>query len=479
MKFHITDSGEVKECRAKSKPCPLQNFDSKEQAEVALEKSFGSPFGKKPVSDLSEARALYGDHVSEYSINLPESVESVLDDLTHIGSPLLVGGAVRDSFDGHNNKDYDIEVHNTDIDSLTRFLKKSGYTVDEVGKQFGILKASKGSISDLDISVPRTENRSGAGHRDFSVHMDKNMTVEEASLRRDFTFNSVMYDHRLGVLIDPNNGREDFDSKIIRHVSDKFSEDPLRVLRGMQFASRFGMSYAPETAELAKKLRPEFDSISVERVRGEFEKFFSKGRFHLSDGVKALQDSGWDDISPGLRESLQRKETLKGLDRMGEVAVVNKSNVSIMASSVIAKNMSKEDRDAFFNLSLVSQDERVRASAVLDTDALSLDTPYARKKAALRLSKTGASLRDVRNFAVVTGDSRGTTLANWAIREGIGDKPEPDLVQGRDVLDITDRKPGPWVGKLLTELREEQYQGRFNNKDEAIQQLHKKINELS
>lgn len=478
MKFHITSDGEVKECRAKSKPCPLQNFDSKEQAEDVLLRTYGSPFDKKPVSDLSEARALYGDHVSEHSIDLPKSVENVLNDLKSIGSPLLVGGAVRDSFEGHNNKDYDIEVHNTDIDSLARFLKKSGYVVDEVGKQFGILKASKGSISDLDISVPRTENRSGAGHRDFSVHMDKNMTVEEASLRRDFTFNSVMYDHSLGVIIDPNNGHRDFDNRVMRHVSDKFSEDPLRVLRGMQFASRFGMSYAPETAELAKNLRSEFDSISVERVRGEFEKFFSKGR-DFRAGIRALQDSGWDDISPGLRESLQREETLKGLDRIREVAVVDKSNVSIMVSSVIAKNMSKEDRDAFFNLSLVSQDERVRASAILDTDALSLDTPYARKKAALRLSKTGASLRDVRNFAVVTGDSRGTTLANWAIREKIADGPEPDLIQGRDVLDITDRKPGPWIGKLLSELREEQYQGRFNNKDEAIQQLHKKISEIS
>lgn len=202
-------------------------------------------------------------------------MENVLGDLYDIGNPLIIGGSVRDSIAGIDSKDIDIidskdidiEVHGTDIDSLTSHLVSRGYHVDEVGKQFGVLKARKGRV--LDISVPRRENRTGAGHRSFDVVTDSDMTLREAVERRDFTFNALMYDHRRKVMIDTAGGKDDFEEGLMRHVSDKFAEDPLRVLRGFQFAARFGMRYDPETAEFARGLRGEYNTLPAERVQDE------------------------------------------------------------------------------------------------------------------------------------------------------------------------------------------------------------------
>jgi polynucleotide adenylyltransferase/metal dependent phosphohydrolase len=115
---------------------------------------------------LKEAKDMYGENcVTPYSMSLPDGVDSVLKDLGSVGNPLVVGGAVRDSFDGYPSKDVDIEVHGASMDDIVSHLQGSGYQVDEVGRQFGVLEVSKGQLRDLDVSVPRRENRTGAGHR--------------------------------------------------------------------------------------------------------------------------------------------------------------------------------------------------------------------------------------------------------------------------------------------------------------------------
>src|SRR5205085_5703317 len=130
--------------------------------------------------------------------------------------------------------------------------------VEAVGESFAVLK-----MGGLDISIPRRDSKTGAKHKDFKIEGDPTMTIEEAARRRDFTINAFAYDPLTGELIDKYGGLEDLKKKIIRATDPKtFVEDPLRVLRAVQFAGRFNFEIDPETAELCRGL--ELKDISAE-----------------------------------------------------------------------------------------------------------------------------------------------------------------------------------------------------------------------
>ena len=425
--------------------------------------------------DRFEAENFYGGpFVQDYTMELPKELENTLDIIREIGNPLIVGGSVRDSFIGAQNKDFDVEVHGTNIDDLAKFLRKNGFIVDEVGKAFGVLKVSNDKIRDLDISVPRTENRLGAGHRSFTVKMDDDMSVSEAAERRDFTFNAIMYDHQRKVLVDPTGGRKDFENKIMRHVSDKFAEDSLRVLRGFQFAARFDLKWDPETAQFAKSLRSEYDTLSIERVQEEWTKFFTKST-HPERGVKALKESGWDDTIPGLRESLSDKITVKNLNN---IVKLDKDVKPLIGSSIIAEKMNESDKDKFLKSVLIGNDDVLKAKDILRLKVTNLDTPYKRKRIAFKLASRGFTFKNLSTFAYATHNEELSRIAHSAGLEGVFTSPEPDLIMGRDILTIVDKKPGPWIGELVTNFREMQYNNAFKNKDEALVALSKELDRI-
>lgn len=469
MKFHISNSGEVVECKAQKGACPLQNFDSKREAEQSLKESQEntlSGISKTRRNPLKTAEEYYGGQfLTPYEIPLTKSVETVLEDMTRIGNPLIVGGAVRDSFIGADNKDIDIEVHKTDIDTLVKTLKNNGYTVDEVGKQFGVLKVSKkGVVRDLDISVPRKENRLGAGHRSFEVDLDKNMTVSEAAERRDFTFNAVMYDAQRKLLVDPAGGQKDFENKVMRHVSEKFAEDPLRVLRGFQFAGRFNMTMAPETIQLSQELRKEYAHLSTERVQEEWTKFFTKSETP-NKGIEVLQKTGWDDTTPGLKEALRKTVEQKDLETLPQQP---KERKAIYGAAAISRHMNKEDREDFLHTSIIGVKEQKQAEILSSFDKTDADTTYKRKDLAQQLHKNGFTFNDYGKFSKMINDEEGMKIAELAKNEGIGNSPENDYVMGKDILQQTSKKPGPWMGELLKQIRDKQYQRKFKSKKDAL-----------
>lgn len=475
-KYHISDSGKIVVCNATKIECPKENFDNIQEAEQFKEKTFGKgllSISKTAKTPLRAAEKYYGGKfISEHSIPLEKGVESVLEDLKEIGNPLIVGGAVRDSFVGSENKDIDIEVHGTDIDSLVKTLKNKNYIVDEVGKQFGVLKVSKkGTVSDLDISVPRKENRLGAGHRSFNVEMDENMTVQEAAERRDFTFNAVMYDHSRKVIIDPSNGKEDLKNKVIKHVSEKFAEDPLRVLRGFQFAGRFGMTVDPKTASLCKNLRKEYDDLSIERVQEEWGKFFTKSA-HPEKGVQSLKDMGWDDTISGLQQSLNNPNTIDSLKNLPNVS---KENKIVFGSASIAKNMDDKDRKDFISSTVIGNKEQLRVYTLSTFDNDNAITSYDRKNIAKKLEKNGFTFKNYHNFAQMNNDEKGVRLSEEAIKEGLAHGAEKDLINGKDIAQFSNEKPGRWVGEFLNKVRDEQYKGKFKNKEEALKFVKDKL----
>jgi len=187
------------------------------------------------------------------------------------GKTFYVGGFVRDELLGIENRDVDIEVHGIEPDALYEILKTIGEPLT-FGRSFGVF-ALRGE--DIDIAMPRRERATGAGHRDFEIDVDPYIGTENAARRRDFTINSLMRDVLTGELIDHFGGREDLDKGVIRHIdAATFVEDPLRVLRGAQFAARFGFEIAGETIDLCGGI--DLSALSKERVEEELKKALLK-----------------------------------------------------------------------------------------------------------------------------------------------------------------------------------------------------------
>jgi len=198
------------------------------------------------------------------------------------GRVLLVGGAVRDLFLKELPKDIDIEVHGVKIDDLQKILKKMG-NVSLVGKSFGVLRLNG---LDVDWSVPRKDSKG----RKPEVVIDPQMSVEEAFRRRDLTMNALGIDLDTQELIDPFDGLQDLEDRVLR-VPDKelFVEDPLRFFRVMQFIGRFEMEPDDELNEICKKM--DLSKISRERIEEEFNKLFLKSK-RPSLGIDWLRKIG-------------------------------------------------------------------------------------------------------------------------------------------------------------------------------------------
>ena len=187
------------------------------------------------------------------------------------GCAYYVGGYVRDLLLGRENKDIDMEVHGITPKELAEILDSLGSRIT-IGESFGIFSL-KGCH--LDIAMPRREEARGLGHRDFAIAVDPFIGTEAAACRRDFTVNALMCNVLTGEILDHFGGREDLKTGILRHVNDaSFGEDPLRVLRGAQFAARFEFQIAEETVELCRRM--DLSQLPRERIMGELEKALLK-----------------------------------------------------------------------------------------------------------------------------------------------------------------------------------------------------------
>lgn len=210
------------------------------------------------------------------------------------GRTFLVGGCVRDALLGLDPKDIDLEVYGLDAQTVESTLSHY-FKLDTVGRAFGVF-ILKGL--DIDLALPRRESKTGPKHQDFKVVGDPSMDPVDAAARRDFTINAISYDPLTDEWLDPYNGRGDLKSRILRHVSPAFIEDPLRVLRGMQFVARFDLQAAPDTIALCQQLSPEY--LPAERLWEEWKKLILKGD-SISKGLNFLKACNWLQHFPELK----------------------------------------------------------------------------------------------------------------------------------------------------------------------------------
>lgn len=184
----------------------------------------------------------------------------------------IVGGAVRDELLGLPVKDKDYVV----VGSTAEQMIAEGYK--PVGKDFPVFLHPN---THEEYALARTERKTAAGYKGFTVHASPEVTLEEDLARRDLTINSMAKSvgtesaDKNGQVIDPFNGLADIQSKTLRHVSDAFAEDPVRILRTARFAARFAdFTVAPETNKLMQQMvaAGEVDALVPERVWQELAK---------------------------------------------------------------------------------------------------------------------------------------------------------------------------------------------------------------
>jgi tRNA nucleotidyltransferase (CCA-adding enzyme) len=407
--------------------------------------------------------------------DLPGRLLKIAGDIREAGGrAFLVGGWVRDALLGKSCRDYDVEVYDMAQDALVPILSKYGRT-NLVGKAFGVIHLAMKGLS-LDFSFPRTESKVGYGHRGFVVHTDEKLSFKEAALRRDFTINAMGMELPELTLCDPYGGIDDLKTHTLRHVGPAFAEDSLRILRGVQFASRFGCTLAPDTIELCRTLS--LDDLSVERLFEEFKKWLLKpGKPSL--GLKAFLDIKLDEYFPEIHPFKDSSKTLGTIldnmvpwrDTLPEAQAMEFAFAALLCGSpeTSLKFLERITNETHL-LKVVPP--LLKAYQDLDT-AIVNDAPALRRLAVklggLKLLGMLVKCTPREFYAGSTADGECFADKLWNAASELNlieEAPQPYLM-GKMLMDMG-VKPGKQMGEIIKKSFELQLDGEIKNAEEAI-----------
>jgi tRNA nucleotidyltransferase (CCA-adding enzyme) len=433
------------------------------------------------------------------------------------GRPFLVGGCVRDALLQVPVLDVDIEVYGLGTRQIEAALRKE-FGIITVGAAFGVTKLKDFPV---DVSVPRRENRTGAKHTDFDVQADPSMTPKDAAERRDFTLNAIMWNPFTGEVVDPWGGVADLQARRLRHVSAKFAEDPLRVLRAMQFAARFEFMVAPETVALCASLSQA--DLPPERLMEEWTKLILRG-VKPSVGLNFLRDCGWTKFYPELHamigvpqdpewhpEGCVWTHTGLCLDAFAKARVGNRDEDLIVGLSVLLHDVGKatttkkephDDRwhaygheEASFNLAPKFLSQITREVKLIDS-ILPLVRWHAQPWELFRAKAGDAAVRRLANKVVridrlvrvdeadrkgrgskstAEPSPQGIWLTERAAALHLQDSAPKKIVLGRHLIAMG-HKPAGWFSEVLEEAFEAQLDGAFADEAAGVTWLKERMN---
>ncbi|HEX8834422.1 MAG TPA: hypothetical protein VF719_09490 [Abditibacteriaceae bacterium] len=393
---------------------------------------------------------------------------------------LLVGGYVRDALLGLSPKDADLEVYQIEPSDLRQLLGRFG-RVNCVGESFRVYKLAwhQGDERfELDVSIPRRDQKTGSGHRGFEVEGDPNASFEDAARRRDFTLNAILCDPLNGEIIDPFGGRADLEKKTLRAVdAAHFAEDSLRVLRAMQFAARFGLEIAPETVALCRTI--DLSDLPRERIWAEWEKMLLKAARPSVGLVAARELEILAKLFPYFLPAVG--------ERFSALCARLDSAADVIAST---GNFSDERRITMLLAATGALIGAVNLEKWLDDFGLKTLNGYPVREQAMILTKNlvhperaflspDATDGEWRRVAF-----RGEAAMNYALARafgfdgaelfkrrtqelGVWDGPPAPLLMGRHLVEMG-LKPGPRIGEITRAVYEMQLDGVVTNGDEAL-----------
>ena len=434
--------------------------------------------------------------------HLPPALRQVLEALP---TSYLVGGCVRDLWLGVEPKDYDVEVFGHTYEELLAKLAPFG-RVDLVGRSFGVIKLTVGGDT-YDVAVPRRETLVGPGHKGFAVETNGDLSLAQAASRRDFTFNALFLEPRTGEILDFFNGQEDLRSGVIRHTSPAFGEDPLRVLRAMQFAGRFGFRVAPETVAVCRSMQSRFFELTPGRFWEEWFKWAAKS-VQPSLGLLFLRDSGWLSHFPEVFDLIGLEQD-PGFHPEGDAFTHTCLCCDALARDPLWAGSSPERRALLMFGTLLHDVGKVVATAAVDGKIASpghaeagvalvhqflariqapntfhekvaplvanhmvrLQPPSARSVRRLAVRLQPATVDDL--VAVMRADANGhggaadhgdclRQIEALAARLQINDAPPQRILLGRHLID-KGFAPGVAMGRLLDQAFEAQLNGAFSD----------------
>lgn len=450
------------------------------------------------------------------------TIQSLLETID--AKAIIVGGYVRDTIMGMSeSKDIDIEVYGIDDINKLKMTLESIAPVYEVGKSFGVLKMSLKGY-DLDISLPRVESKTGSGHRGFSVVLQHDISFEKAASRRDFTMNAIGYDLQTQSYLDPYHGKVDIENRTIRMVNNlSFVEDPLRVLRAVQFCARFAFSLDEETLALCQKMVQQkmLDELPKERIFDEVKKLLLKST-KPSLGFKLLDDMGalFPEIKAlkgVVQDSKYHPEgdvfvhTMRSLDVMAQEINLDEKEKLILMLAVLCHDFGKPESTQNIDgtISAMGHENKglqptkdfinrftdetalFESVAPLVQHHLKPSQFYAQQSKSAAIRRLSVKVNIERVIAVARADFLGRTTKEaqsgiykaglWLRHEAeklnvLKSSPKP-LLGGRDLIE-QGLKPSVAFKEILATAYDQQLEGIFKNEDDARAWLKVYLNTL-
>jgi len=375
--------------------------------------------------------------------------EPWIQEITRNADVYVVGGSVRDAYLGKPMKDIDLIVDGLSINGILKILKKYGRANLE-GESFSVIKFKPKGYEgeDYDIAVPREDRKIGKGHKGFQVVTD-DVTVDQDLERRDFTINSMAVDVMDDTLMDIFGGLDDLQDKLLRATdTTAFSEDPLRILRGIQFAARFGFEIEPETMKLMQKHAHEVKEIAGERIYDEFQKILNKeGDTQLA--MDLLHKTGVD-------EALFDQKMLHYEEGMDHLDPVSFYYILGLTGNV--------DPYEFYMKKLKGSDKQKVGTAikVLDNLLLKWESADEEEKKYMTM-KAVTKVPRIADIALTPGEMDDIVLDMRTMKIPMNPKDVP--VDGDEVQAIFGIPKGEEVGKILERVRRDALMNKFNWKD--------------
>ncbi|WP_294963788.1 CCA tRNA nucleotidyltransferase [Sulfurimonas sp.] len=407
-------------------------------------------------------------------IEYPNFLNKIFDKLDNNGAKsIIIGGFVRDYLLNIKSDDIDIEIYNiSSFEELEYILKEFG-SVNSVGKSFGVCKLKVQNFT-LDFTLPRTDSKIASGHSGFDIKIQKNLDFVDATRRRDFSMNAIGYDVVNKTILDPFNGINDLNEKNLKMVdAETFVEDPLRVLRAVQFCSRFNLVMDKELFVLCKSMIDDnlLSQLAKERIYQEIKKNLLKSK-KPSLGFELLKKIGALKYFSHL-EFMQEDEwsrSMNAIDKIARLKTTNKRDKEVLMLASICYIFSSSQIEDF--IFVLSNDKSLLNTIIKLQDNLKTIINICSKeikdyelyKLATKVNIEELILLSEALFGV------GNCILIRVKELNILNKKIPHILLGRDLIKLG-MSPSSKFSIILDLAYEAQMNGEFFSKDAALRWL--------